>query len=195
MAYEELIRSMEMDAALRVREVRTAAEARIEETLGAARHRADEVRAEHMAEAARRIDVERRQRLYRAREEEKAGLARVRDEHLSSAITRARDELDCRRGQNGYPDVLKGLLREALEMLGEDGARVHVDPRDEATVRALLEDSPGAPQVLPDLETAGGVIVESADERIQVDNTFESRLARAEEVYRRELYDLLYGGA
>lgn len=195
MAYEELIRSMEMDAALRVREVRAAAEAGIEETLDAARRQADEVRGDHMAEAARRIEVERHQRLYRAREDEKAGIARVREEHLESAVAAAREELACRRGQDGYPDVLKGLLHEALDTLGEDGPRVHVDPRDEATVRALLEDSPGGPPVLPDLETAGGVVVDSADGRIRVDNTFESRLARAEEVYRRELYDLLYGGA
>ncbi len=195
MAYEELIRSMEMDAALRVREVRAAAEAYIEETLDAARRQADEVRAGHMAEAARRIEVERHQRLYRAREDEKAGIARVREEHLENAVAAAREELACRRGQDGYPDILKGLLHEALDTLGEDGARVHVDPRDEATVRALLEGSPRGPPVLPDLETTGGVVVDSADGRIRVDNTFESRLARAEEVYRRELYDLLYGGA
>lgn len=195
MAYEELIRSMEMDAALHVREVRAAAEAYIEETLDAARRQADEVRGGHMAEAAKRIEVERHQRLYRAREDEKAGIARVREEHLENAVAAAREELACRRGQDGYPNILKGLLQEALDTLGEDGARVHVDPRDEAIVRALLEGSPRGPPVLTDLETAGGVVVDSADGRIRVDNTFESRLARAEEVYRRELYDLLYGGA
>jgi V/A-type H+/Na+-transporting ATPase subunit E len=195
MAYEELIQSMEMDAALRIREVQAAAESCVGETLEAARRQADEVRAGHMAEAASRIEVERHQRLYRAREEAKAGLARIREEHLRSAVAAAREELACRRGQDGYPDVLEGLLREALDTLGEDGARVHVDPRDEATVRALLEHPPGGLPVLPDLETTGGVVVDSADERIRVDNTLESRLARAEEVYRRELYDLLYGGA
>lgn len=195
MAYEELIHSMEMDAALRIQDVRTAAEACVDETLETARRQADEVRAGHMAEATRRIEVERHQWLYLAREEVKAGLARVREEHLRSAVAAAREELACRRGQDGYPDILKRLLREALDTLGEDGARVHVDPRDEATVRALLQHPPGAPPVLPDLETAGGVVADSADERIRVDNTFESRLARAEEVYRRELYDRLYGGA
>ena len=194
MAYEELIQSMEMDAALRIREVQAAAKSCIDETLEAARQQADEVRAGHMADAARRIEVERHQRLYRAREEVKAGLARVREEHLRSAVVAAREALACRRGEVGYPDVLEGLLGEALDALGEDGNRVHVDPRDEATVRALLERSPGGPPVLPDLETAGGVIVDSDDERVRVDNTFESRLARAEEVYRREIYDLLYGG-
>ncbi len=194
MAYEELIHSMEMDAALRVQEVRAAAQACVDETLETARRQADEIRAGHMAEAERRIEVERHQRLYRAREEMKAGLARVREEHLQRGVAAAREELAGRRGRDGYPDVLEGLLREALEALGEGGARVHVDPRDEAPVRTSLACLPDGPLVTPDLETAGGVVAESADGRIQVDNTFDSRLARAGEVYRRELYDRLYGG-
>ena len=53
---------------------------------------------------------------------------------------------------------------------------------------------PDGPLVTPDLETAGGVTVDSVDGRILVDNTFDSRLVRAGEVYRRELYDRLNGG-
>ena len=89
---------------------------------------------------------------------------------------------------------MERLIREALEALGEGGARLHVDPRDEETVRALLPRLPGGLPMMPDLETGGGVAVDSADGRIRVDNTFDSRLARAGEVYRRELFDRLIGG-
>lgn len=194
MAYEELIHSMEMDAALRIQDMRAAAQACVDETLETARRQADEIRAGHITEARRRIEIERHQRLYRAREEVKAGLARVREEYLQRAVAAARGELARQRDQGGYPEVLERLVREALEALGEDGARVHVDPRDEAPVRALLARLPDGPLMTPDLETAGGVVVDSADGRIRVDNTFDSRLARAGEVYRRELYDRLYGG-
>ena len=194
MAYEELIHSMEMDAALRVQEVRTAARAFVDETLKTARGHADEICAGHLAETERRIEVERHQRLYRAREEVKASLARVREEHLQRALAAAREELARWRDMVGYPDVLERLVREALEALGEDAGRVHVDPRDEAFVRALLASQPDGPLVTPDLETAGGVTVDSVDGRILVDNTFDSRLVRAGEVYRRELYDRLNGG-
>ena len=54
MAYEELIHSMEMDAALRVQEVRTAAQAFVDETLEAARGQADEICAGHLTETERR---------------------------------------------------------------------------------------------------------------------------------------------
>jgi V/A-type H+-transporting ATPase subunit E len=194
MAYEELIHSMEMDAALRVKEVRTAAQALIDETLGTARRQADEIRQGHLAEAERKIEIERHQRLYRAREEVKAGLAQVREEYLQRALAAARDELARRRDRVGYPDVQEKLVLEALETLGESAGRIHVDPRDEALLRAMLARLPDGPLVVPDLETAGGVVVESADGRVRVDNTFDSRLVRAGEVYRRELFDRFSGG-
>ncbi|MEN6341239.1 MAG: V-type ATP synthase subunit E family protein [Methanospirillum sp.] len=194
MAYEELIHSMEADAQLRVLEVQEGARGEIEEKREAARRQAAEIRERLLADAARRIEVERHQRLYRAREETKAGLARVREEYLRHAIELAGGRLGALRGADGYAGVLESLTREALEALGEPGARVRVDRRDEGAARAIVQDLPGQPLLIPDLDIAGGVIVESADGRIRVDNTFASRLARAGEVYRRELYDRLFGG-
>ena len=89
MAYEELIRSMEMDAEFRMQEVRKAARACAEETLEAARGCAAGIRAGHRDDVERRIEVERHQRLYRAREEVKAGLAQAREEYLRRAMAAA----------------------------------------------------------------------------------------------------------
>jgi V/A-type H+-transporting ATPase subunit E len=194
MAYEELIHSMEADAQLRVLEVREAARREIEETREAARREIEETRKHLLADITRRIEVERHQRLYRAREETKAGLARVREEYLRHAIELAGERLGTMRGHDGFAGVLEGLTREALEALSEPGGRVHVDPRDQAAARVFVEELQGQPLLVPDLESSGGVIVESADGRITVDNTFASRLVRAGEVYRRELYDRLFGG-
>jgi len=194
MAYEELIHSMEADAQLRVQEVRVQTRKSIEETQEAARRQAQEIRERLLDEAGRRIEVERHQRLYRAREEVKAGLARAREEYLRRAIDLAGDRLGRLREGDGYPGVLERLTREALDALSEPGAQVHVDPRDEASARALVEFLPGKPELIPDLDATGGVVVDSADGRIRVDNTFASRLARAGEAYRRELYDHLFGG-
>lgn len=193
MAYEELIQSMEADAQLRIQEVRNETRRDIEETQESARRQAQEIRERLLAEAERRIDVERHQRLYRAREEAKASLARVREEYLRRAADLAAERLARLREGEGYPGVLERLTREALDALSEAGARVHVDPRDEASARAMMGDLPGELQLIADLNADGGAIVDSADGRIRVDNTFASRLARAGEVYRRELFDRLFG--
>ncbi|NLX49236.1 MAG: hypothetical protein GXY82_05070 [Methanospirillum sp.] len=194
MAYEELIRSMEMDAALRIQEVRVAAQAFVDETLGAARQEADRITAGQLAEAERRIEVERHQRLYRVREDLKADLASIQEKYFRRAIAMASDDLAHRRSDGGNPDVLEHLIREALEALGEKRARVHVDPRDESAVRSILAGLPGELEAIPDLETTGGVVVESADGLVRVDNTFEARLSRAAEVHRQEIYRRLFGG-
>lgn len=193
MAYEELIHSMEADALLRVMEVRDQARKNTEEVREAAAREALEIRKRLLAEAGRRIEVERHQRLYRAREEGKAGLGRVREEYLHRALDLAGERLGRMRGGDGYACVLEALTREAMDALGEPGARVHVDPRDEVSARALVETLPEPPPLIADIDTAGGVVVDSADGRIRVDNSFASRLARAGEAYRRELYDHLFG--
>lgn len=193
MAYEELIRSMEVDAQLRVHEVHDQARRSVEETQEAARRQAQEIRERLLAEAGRRIEVERHQRLYRAREEIKAGLAQVREEYLRRAGDLAEELLGRLREDDGYPGVLERLTREALDSLSEPGGRVHVDPRDEAIARGFVDRLPGTPALIADLDAAGGVVIDSVDGRIRVDNTFASRLTRAGEVYRRDLFDHLFG--
>jgi V/A-type H+-transporting ATPase subunit E len=195
MAYEELIRSMEADAQLRVHEVKEQARRSVEETREAARREAEAVRRRLLDEALRRIEIERHQRLYRAREETKAGFARIREDSFHRAIGLAGERLRRVREGDGYAGVLERLTREALDALGEPGARVHVEPGDEPVARAFLGALPGQPALLADLDSSGGVVVDSADGRIRVDNTLDSRLARAAEVYRRELYDRLFGGS
>jgi vacuolar-type H+-ATPase subunit E/Vma4 len=145
MAYEELIHSMEADAQLRVQEVRNETRKSIEETQESALGQAEEVRERLLEEARRRIDIERHQRLYRAREEAKAGLARVREEYLRRAVDLAGERLARLREGDGYPRVLEGLTREALDALSEPGARVHVDARDETSAQAFIGRLPGEP--------------------------------------------------
>lgn len=193
MAYEELIHSMEMDAQLRVQEVRDQVRRSVEETQEGARQQAEQVRERLLAEAGQRIEVERHQRLYRAREEGKGGLARVREEYLHRALELAGERLLYLREGDRYAGALERLTREALDALGEPGALIRVDPRDEAAAREIVKALTGTPRLIADLDTAGGVVVESADGRIRVDNTFASRLARAGEIHRRELYDHLFG--
>ena len=194
MAYEELIRSMEADAQLQVQEVRDQTARSIAETRETAGRQAQENHERLLAEAERRTEIERHQRLYRAREETKAGIARVREEYLRRAIDLAGIRLGYMREGDGYPAVLERLTLEGLDALSEPGGRVHVDPRDEAAARAIVQKLPGPPPLVMDLDAEGGVVVDSADGRIRVDNTFSSRLARAGEVYRRELFDRLFGG-
>jgi V/A-type H+-transporting ATPase subunit E len=193
MAYEELIHSMEMEAHQRLQEVGSQAGRYGEERRASAREEARSIRNRLLVETSRRFEVERHQRLYRVREETKAGDARIREGYLQRAMDLARERLELLREGDGYVRVLEALTREGLEALAEPGARVHLDPRDKAVASEFFDGLPGNPELIDDLDTIGGVIVDSADGRIRVDNTFATRLVRAGEVYRRELYGRLFG--
>ncbi|HOT93577.1 MAG TPA: V-type ATP synthase subunit E [Methanoregulaceae archaeon] len=194
MAYEELIASMERDAERRIQEVRQQAEAAINEEREFVRRQAEELRRRIQREGEARIEVERHQRLYRAREEERAAFARLRGEYERQVIDAAGERLAQLRGSDRYSSIMERLLLEAVASLGEPGGRVHVDPRDEALALGILARSLPGVELVADISTMGGAVVTSSDDRIRIDNTFEARLVRASEDFRRELARRLFGG-
>lgn len=54
--------------------------------------------------------------------------------------------------------------------------RLEVDVRDETLAEDIVQTLPVKMEIVPELETWGGVVVRSGDGRIAVTNTLESRL-------------------
>lgn len=88
------------------------------------------------------------------------------------------------------------LREELLRYLGRDRAALvlHVDPRDEALARELVEKRGLRAAVVADIETAGGLVATSADERVVVTNTVEARLERARATLADEVDRALFEG-
>lgn len=110
-----------------------------------------------------------------AREDAWHTVAAAIAEHLASA----RDAPD-------WAAWLAALVRESRDVL-PSATTLHVDPRD-------LNHLTGAPvdglDLRHDLDTSGGVVLETADGR-RLDNTLEARLAAAEPALRGRLVELL----
>ena len=100
----------------------------------------------------------------RVRIDASAALAERMYRLAGEAIRRFRDE--------DYDAIFEALAREIPE---EKWARVRVNPEDEARAR---ERFPGL-KVLSDAAVTGGMEVETADGRIRISNTLETRLERA----------------
>jgi V/A-type H+-transporting ATPase subunit E len=113
-----------------------------------------------------------------------------------AAARRLLDELGLTRTLS--PDEIERACEKLLELRKEPGLReqleralasivardssevvVHVDPRDETLALDTLRNTGYEARVAPDIETAGGVIVSTADENVVIRNTLESRLERA----------------
>jgi vacuolar-type H+-ATPase subunit E/Vma4 len=91
-----------------------------------------------------------------------------------------------------YPAVLRRLIEEAVHLLGENGSQtgrvvLASDARDEALVRTIARDLDLDVAIEPTLDGWGGIVLRSADGRIRVTNTLESRLEHAMPLLYREL--------
>ena len=71
------------------------------------------------------------------------------------------------------------LIKEAIDAIGIDKARVYVVPKDVATVQKLInEDKELASKIIEirEFDCLGGAMVEDIDGRIRIDNTYDTRL-------------------
>ncbi|MBI9045740.1 MAG: hypothetical protein JEZ06_14715 [Anaerolineaceae bacterium] len=107
-------------------------------------------------------------------------------------------EINSIRIRDSYAQLLKRLLDECLEtiqpsLMETDTIILHIDPRDRQAFTFALEDVqfPNSYQVREDLNTAGGLILDSLQGRIKVSNTLETRMKKAEPFLKQQLFMLL----
>lgn len=82
-------------------------------------------------------------------------------------------------GLSANEKILANLTREGLKALGADKVRVYVAQKDMAAMQKLVKDDKelaGRVIEIKPQESLGGVIVEDAEGKNRIDNTFESRL-------------------
>ena len=71
------------------------------------------------------------------------------------------------------------LIKEAAAQLEADQVRIHVSPKDMSMVKQLVKDDKDLAQKIKEFKetnSSGGVIVESIDGKISIDNTYDTRL-------------------
>jgi len=103
-------------------------------------------------------------------------LSQAKAEVVSAIIDRAKKEL---AGSAGDAAHLVPLIKEAVSVLGVSQGRLYVSPKDMAAVRKLVEkdkDLAGKLAEFKEHKSLGGIIVESSDGRLRIDNTYETRL-------------------
>ena len=121
-----------------------------------------------------------------------------REKLLDSVFTAARQQLPTVQQWIDYEQIARHLLREALNLLGADAARVQADGQTRAIltdpVLAEISKELGAQvQFQASLEQGTGVVVATMDGHRRVDNTLETRLSRLQDGLRAPVYHLLAG--
>ena len=144
----------------------------IEKAQGQRERRFEERRRRLMEEAEGEAARVRAQASIRARQEVLGAKAGI----ISEIADRVKKELE---GVSSDKSAELRLIREALDGLGVDKARLYVSPRDVGKVKRLLEGDRGLGARIAEVRESdclGGVIAEDLDGKIRIDNTYETRL-------------------
>jgi vacuolar-type H+-ATPase subunit E/Vma4 len=193
MPYEDLISAVKASADERIKEIRDRAKAEAEKIRKDAEEKAQGIRSAYLEEAIRGVKREKSKLIAKVGAEKRMALARVKDDLFQQVFTRTAQQMASARNHPGYRESFKKLVREAMDELAGEEIRMHIDPRDEPLCREILGEMQRNCDVVTDLTTLGGLNVTTADERLMVFNTLESRLQRAKEVLKPEIMSTLYG--
>lgn len=140
-----------------------------------------------------------RQRVQAAELKLQSNLDRVRWNLVRAVESRLEERMRALRADTAaYPGYLRGLLLEGAAQLGGGELRVRADRSDHALVEGLLQqlrDELGGQGVTLDpepVQTVAGLLLQSADGRVRVDQTFEGRLARLRPQLQQVILERLF---
>jgi V/A-type H+-transporting ATPase subunit E len=193
MPYEDLLAAVRANAQEKIKEIRDRAEAEALKIRRDAEERAQWIRSAQLEEARRTVQLEKSKLISRVGAEKRMALARAKDNLFRQVFDQAARRVASARDRPGYQALYRRMAREAMEDLPAEGIRVHIDPRDEPLCREVLREMKRNCEIVPDLTTMGGLNATTADERLMIFNTLESRLERARELMKSEIMSALYG--
>ena len=193
MAYENLLKSVDESAQERERELLENARVTVESVRKKAREQAELIRQSQINDAEMAAGVEKNKLMYLVKAENKAHLIKIREQLFSSAFNDASLRLSHLRTDPEYPEIFKKLLMDAAGALGAGSFHIHVDKRDEELCRKTLASVNLRAEIVPDLTSAGGIVAGLPDGSVIISNTVESRLERAKERKKLEIYSILSG--
>ena len=108
----------------------------------------------------------------RARQE----LSKAKAEVIDDVVSKARTALS---GASGNERSLLKLITEAIAALGTEKVRLLVSPGNVRTAQELIKgngDLAARVTEIKESDSVGGVVVESLDGKLRIDNTYETRL-------------------
>ncbi len=193
MTYENLITSMEGSAEEKIKEMMKKAYKEAEETIKHAEVRAEAIKKSYLENVAKSAETETNKLNYNVKVETKMNVIRIKDEMLQKAFLEAKGKLASFREQSTYKDAFKKMIQEAIDELDGKEVRLHVDKRDESLCKQILAEMNKNSEIEADLTCAGGLNASTKDEKVIVSNTIESRLDKATELLKFEIFSTLYG--
>ena len=191
MSLDTVVEDIREEANARAENIRDDGESRAEEIVSAAEEDAEEVLEEAEGEVEREIEQLREQRLSSAKLEAKQTRLEARRDVLGEVRERVEDELATLEGDT-REELTRALLDASSDEFDDgDDVRVYGREEDEELIESILEDYDGY-EFAGEYDCLGGVVVESDQSRVRVNNTFDSVLEDVWEDNLREISNRLF---
>ncbi|ELY45131.1 V-type ATP synthase subunit E [Natronorubrum sulfidifaciens] len=175
MSLDTVVEDIREEAHARAEDIRAEGEARAEEIESAAEEDAEEIVADAADAVDREIEQLREQRLSSAKLEAKQKRLEARRDVLGDVHDQVEDELASLEGDS-RKELTQTLLEAASdEFDADDDVSVYGRASDEDLLEEILESYDGY-SFAGEYDCLGGVVVESEQSRVRVNNTFDSVL-------------------
>ena len=186
MSLDTVVEDIRNEARERAKDIRSEGDERAAEIISEAESDAEEILAEQERETEQTIAQEREQKLSSAKLEAKQKRLEARRDVLQDVRSAVEEHIASLEG-----DQREELTRELLDAASEefdDGDTVHVygKPDDDALLTDVVADYDNY-EYAGEYDCLGGVVVESEQSRLRVNNTFDSVL---EDVWDDNLQDI-----
>jgi V/A-type H+-transporting ATPase subunit E len=186
MSLDTVVEDIRNEARERAEEIRAEGDERADEIVSEAEDDADEILAEQERETEQTIAQEREQKLSSAKLEAKQKRLEARRDVLQDVRATVEERIADLEG-----DRREELTRELLDAASEefddgDTVRVYGKPEDDELLTDVVADYDGY-EYAGEYDCLGGVVVESQQSRVRVNNTFDSVL---EDVWEDNLQDI-----
>jgi V/A-type H+-transporting ATPase subunit E len=177
MSLDNVVEDIRDEARARAEEIREDGEQRASEIIAEAESDAQDLRESRREDVERQVKQEREQALSSAKLEAKQKRLEARRDVLEDVREEAESELASLSGDR-RETLTRSLLDDAAEEFDDDDdVAVHGRAADKALLEDILEDSTYDGYSYGDsYDCLGGVVVESTQSRVRVNNTFDSVL-------------------
>ncbi|WP_330630765.1 V-type ATP synthase subunit E [Halocatena halophila] len=172
MSLDTVVEDIRDEARARADTIRKEAEQEADEIIADANEEADRIVEEREREVERTIEQEREQRLSSAKLEAKQERLGVRRDVLESVRESARERLATR--EEGREELTRALLKDGAAEFEDDELRVYGRGDDQELIESIIESEFPEFEFAGERDCLGGVILESDESRVRVNNTFDS---------------------
>ena len=191
MSLDNVVEDIRDEASARAEEIRNEGERRAEEIVETAEADAEELLDARKEDVERQIEQEREQAVSGAKLEAKQERLEARRDVLEDVRSRAETELRELSGDD-RAELTRALLDEAAtEFEGEASVAVYGRADDADLIEELVADYDGF-EYGGEHDCLGGVVVDSTDSRVRVNNTFDSVLGDVWEDNLKDVSGILF---